>query len=91
LGHDPAPFLGTPAQGESPAINSIFEYMSRTIRAKLPPTVWDDTNRDKKKGYKPPKVYKQIHRQEERAKTKQALIQDKEMPRFRKRDVYEYL
>jgi hypothetical protein len=65
--------------------------MSRTIRAKLPLTVWNDTIRDKKKGYKPGKVYKQVHRQEERAKTKQALIQDKEIPRYRKRDVYEYL
>ena len=50
-----------------------------------------DTDRDGKKWYKPPKVYKKIKRREEKAKAKQAILNGKEPERTPKKDVYEYL
>ena len=46
--------------------------------------------RDKKWNYKPAKWFKKIMRKEERAKQKNALRNTKELPIFKKRDMWEW-
>jgi hypothetical protein len=64
--------------------------MSHTIRDRHPLS-WKQNNRDGKPPDKPTKTFKQVKRSEEKAKVKQAVRVGKEIPRYRKHDVYEYL
>jgi len=45
----------------------------------------------KKPWYKPPKDFKKIHRREEKAREKAALRNDREVPTFKRHDVYDYI
>ena len=72
--------------------------MSRTIREKgySWPLFSREIGRDKKPYWKPNKRYKVLRRREERAKVKAALKKDLESfdftyPKFRRRDVWDWL
>jgi len=56
---------------------TLEKMMSRTIH--------------KKPWYKPPKDFKKIHRREEKAREKAALRNDREVPTFKRHDVYDYI
>lgn len=79
----------------SPVI--IGEYncvMSRTFRKKSPiyqglGKSWD-TSQDKKKWYKPSKAFKKTEKQKRRAQEHQALQTEKEIPRFKKTDQWNW-
>jgi len=47
-------------------------------------------SRDKKAWDKPPKAFKQMKRRQERARVKDAMAKDRELPRFRKSDAWEW-
>lgn len=67
--------------------------MSRTYRGKTPiydGTTWEST-KDKKKWYKPGKIFKQLQKRKRKAKEKAALILEKEViPDFPKTDQWDY-
>lgn len=48
------------------------------------------TGRDKKPWNKPAKFFKQLNRRSERAQEKQAIREEKELPRFKKRDQWDW-
>ena len=58
--------------------------MSRTFRKVVPEygEVYD-TTRDKKKWYKSPKWFKKMRNKIRRAKEKDALVKEKELPKFK--------
>lgn len=49
-----------------------------------------DTSRDKKKWYKPDKKYKRMKSRVRKAKIKDALTKQKELPIQKKRDVWDW-
>jgi len=65
--------------------------MSRTKR-KADPVYGStlDTTRDKKKWYKPTKTFKKLRKAKRRAKTKQAVRTNNEVPLFKKTDVWDW-
>lgn len=63
--------------------------MSRTIRSGHYLTIdpnagWIDSTRDKKKWYKPDKKFKKLKNKKQRAKAKDTIIKNKELPRVYK-------
>jgi len=69
--------------------------MSKTFRAADPHVKfnvyesWKET-RDKKRWYKPRKLFKKLKRKSEKAKIKEALKHEEEPPIFKKDDVYDW-
>ncbi len=69
-----------------------LHFMSRTYRK----GTWSDFSspkkftRDQKKFHKPPKYFKNMQKNKRKAQEKQALRQDKEIPKFPKTDVWDY-
>ena len=49
-----------------------------------------DSVRDKKKKYKPGKKFKKMKKKKERAKLKDALIKEKELPLLKKDNVWDW-
>lgn len=65
--------------------------MSKTFRKKNDWLDGEKATRDKKRGYKPNKKFKQLAKSRRKAKEKQALRENKEAPTFRKEDVWNWI
>lgn len=67
--------------------------MSRTKRHKDDSGRWfgeNTTGRDKKPANKPNSEFKKLRRKQRRTKSKQAMREDREVPIFKKNDVWDW-